>query len=155
MAARRHKRHKKKTTPATARFALRRAFQRHQHFCRRGAEALTRACVERHSGPAPRVDVQADRRVGLDVRVCCDAGLVTVAVVLPADEIDGRDRADRFEHLGFFIEQRVGGRVDGRLHRKVRHDLQQMVLHDVANRADFLVEASATFDAERLNRLVK
>ena len=40
---------------------------------------------------------------------------------------------------------------DGRVHGEQRDDLQEMVLHDVSDRADLFVEASATLDAERLS----
>ena len=43
-----------------------------------------------------------------------------------------------------------GSLPDGRIHRQQRDDLQQMVLHHIANRADFFVEPAARTDAEVL-----
>ena len=50
--------------------------------------------------------------------------------------------------FAFSSSSDVGIRSDGRFHREMRDDLQQVVLHDVANRADFLVELTAAADAE-------
>ena len=38
--------------------------------------------------------------------------------------------------------------ADGRLHREQRHDLQKMILHDVADGADLFVEPAASLDAD-------
>ena len=129
---------------------MRRPLQRHDDLRRRLVEALAGAQVERHAGPAPRVDVQAQRRVRLDVRVRRDAGLVAVAAILAAHEIGRRGRSNGFEDFTFSSRSDVRVGSDGRLHREMRDDLQQVVLDDVANRADFLVEFAAAADTEGL-----
>jgi hypothetical protein len=54
------------------------------------------------------------------------------------------------QHLGLLVAQRLRARADRRLHREDREHLEQVVLHDVADRAEFLVEPSAALDAEAL-----
>ena len=70
-----------------------------------------------------------------------DAWLVEVADVLAAD---GVRRVERFylpEDLEFLVPVGVGVIGDRRLHGQQRDDLKQMVLQDVADRADSVVEA--------------
>ena len=55
-------------------------------------QALAGADEERHALPAPVVDLQAQRRVGLGRRVRRDSLDVTVAVVLPAHVVRGVGR---------------------------------------------------------------
>ena len=113
-------------------------------------EALAGADEERHAGPAPVLDVQAQRGVGLRLRVRRDAVDRAVALVLTAHVVgriggaggaqDGRDRV--------LERARVGPRR--RLHRDRRDHLHQVVDDDVAQRADRVVEVPAGVDAEVL-----
>ncbi len=116
----------------------------------RDREALAGADEPRHPAPAPVVDLQAQRGVGLRRRVLRDAVDVAVAVVLAADVVRGVGRVDRAEEreLGVLEAFRVGGR--GRLHRRDGDDLHEVVDDHVAHRADRVVEVPAVLDAEAL-----
>ena len=126
---------------------------------RRG-EPLARADVEGRVRPAPVVDVQLGRDVGLGHRVRVDAGLLAVAghllafdvaaPVLAADDVLRSRGVQRAEHLHLLVPDRVGREVDRRLHRGQRDELEQVVLEDVTDCAGLFVERGATLDAERL-----
>ena len=96
---------------------------------------------------APKVSVSESGR---------HAGHRAVAVVLAADEVLRVDRPGRHQHLGLLVAhlllvaKGLGALVDRLLHGEQRHHLQQVVLHDVAQRADRVVERAAVLDAERL-----
>ena len=62
----------------------------------------------------------------------------------------GRERPDRAQHLDALVADAVGLERDRRLHRGQRQQLEQVVLHHVAQRAGLLVVAAAAFDADRL-----
>src|SRR4029453_13445169 len=57
---------------------LRRRLQRDAHLGRGQRQRLARADEERNAGPAPRVDVELERRVGLDVGAGRDARLLPI-----------------------------------------------------------------------------
>ena len=123
-------------------------------------EPLAHPHVERRVGPAPVVDEELRRDVGLGHRVVRDAGLLAIRHdLLALDEpgtvlaADHRLRAwgvQRAQHLHLLVPHRIGGEIDRRLHRRQRKELQQVVLEDVADRAGALVESRASFDAHRL-----
>ena len=114
------------------------------HLGRVDRQALAGADEERHVGPAPGVDVQLDRREGLDRRVARDARLVAVAAELPAHDVLGVERRDRLEHARLLVADRLDVAArPGAIHRQDGGDLQQVVLDDVADRAGLLVEAAA------------
>ncbi len=113
-------------------------------------QALPGPDEERHAGPAPVLDLQPKRRVGLGRRARIDAVDVEIAVVLPAHVV-------RRVGVGDGVEERDQGVLDHRrvtprrhLHRGGRHDLHQVVDDDVAERADRIVEVAAILDAEAL-----
>ncbi len=93
--------------------------------------------------------MQPHRRVGLDIGVRSDTRLLAVARVLTADQASAGHGAYRLEHAVLLVAQRVHTAADGRVHREMRNDLQQMVLDDVANRAHLFVELAAAFHAQR------
>src|SRR3546814_6467397 len=83
-------------------------------------------------------------RVGPHVGARGDAFLVGVAAVLAAHHGGRLDRADLAEQLAALVAQ---GRLVGtgrRLHGQQGDDLQQVVLHDVSQRADRLVDPAPT-----------
>ena len=61
-----------------------------------------------------------------------------------------QERADRSQDLDLLVAH--GGRVErkGRFHRRQRHELQSMVLHDVAQGAGLVVVRAALLDADLL-----
>ena len=111
---------------------------------------LAGADVERHAGPAPGVDVQAQRGEGLDLRILGHAGLVAIAAELSAHHLLRIERPHRAEKAQLLRLHGLRVVAGGRIHREQRHHLQQMVLHHVADRADFLVEGAAALNAEIL-----
>ena len=68
------------------------------------------------------------------------------------EEVDAvaRDRPHRAQHLDLLVAHGVGVEGDGRLHGDQREELQQVVLHHVAQRAGLLVVGRAMLDAQRL-----
>src|SRR5690349_6669027 len=95
--------------------------------------------------------MQPKRGECLDARVPGNTLFFAVATVLAAYQILGRQRPNGFQHLDLLVAERFATGVDRRLHRQERYDLEQVILHDVANRTDFLVELPATYDAEFLS----
>src|SRR3569832_2089370 len=132
---------------------------------RRGlGHALARAEIKRYALPAPVVDVQLQRCVGLGGTTWIDVLFLEVAGhhlsvdhaarVLAAKGVGMhrvlRDGPDRFQHLHLLVTQRLGVHHRGRLHRDQREQLQQMALDHVTQRTRALVIIGAAFDAERL-----
>ena len=126
------------------------------------AERLAGAQVERHAGPAPVVDGQLQRGIGLGgaagldvlgLAIVLDLGVADLAgAILPAHRILQRLRfalgLDRRQHVGLFRAHRMRVELGRRLHRHQRQQLKQMVRHHVAQRAGGVVEAAAMADAE-------
>ena len=79
----------------------------------------------------------------------CDALDLEVAVVLAADRVRRIDRGHSAEDVEPPARDRVVP-ARRRLHRSQREHLQQVVLHDVADRPDAVVERAAALDAEVL-----
>ena len=75
----------------------RRLFEHEPQLGLRDGQELAGADEERHAGPAPVVDVEPQRRVGLGRGVGGDAVDVAVAVVLAAHVVRGVGRGDRAE----------------------------------------------------------
>jgi hypothetical protein len=134
---------------------------------RRGLrQALAGAQVERHARPAHVVDVQSEGRVRFHRRRWCHLRLRSIAGharapddarrVLPAHGVPSHgtwcDRSDGAQRLFLLITDvaRIpsGRRLDG----DQRAQLQEVVLHHVAQGARGLVIAPAPFDTERLGR---
>src|SRR5581483_11121069 len=88
---------------AGAELRERRPAERHEDLRRRRGEALAGADEERHAVPPPRIDVEADRRVGLDRRLGTDALLLPVATVLAAYEVGLAQRTDHPEDLHLLV----------------------------------------------------
>ena len=55
-----------------------------------------------------------------------------------------------FKHLDLFVADGFAVRADGRFHRQIGQDLEQMVLDHVADGADLLVKRAPALDAEIL-----
>ena len=100
--------------------------------------------------PAPGPDLESQRGEGLDFRVGSNALLVAVAAELAADDLAGVEGGDRLQDLHLLVADRLAVGPGGGLHGQVGQDLEQVVLHDVADRAGFFVERAAALDAEVL-----
>ena len=71
--------------------------------------------------------------------------------VLPAHRVGlGIDAAHRLQHLDLVVADHLRVPQRGRLHRRERHHLDEVVLDHVAQRADAVVVARPAFDTERL-----
>ena len=123
---------------------------------------LARAQVEGHARPAPGVEAQFHRHIGLgpalriDVRFVRISGSRLVAdasgAIAAAHDVlahlAGRELADRFHDLGLFGPDRACGEAVGRLHADHREQLEQMVGHHVAQGAGRVVELAPPADAD-------
>ena len=124
--------------------------------------AFAGAQEERHAGPAPVVDLGLDGDEGFGLAAGRNALLLQVAdhrlashgagLVLAAHGLVGHillaERAQRFQHLQLFVTYRVGAQVGRRFHRHDTEQLQQVVLHHVAQRAGAVVEIATGADAQ-------
>ena len=77
-------------------------------------------------------------------------GSLQVAAELAAHEVAGLERRDGLQHLHLLVADRLAVGAHRRLHREVAQHLEQVVLHDVADRARLVVELAAALDAEVL-----
>ena len=110
------------------------------------------------------MDLQAQRGVGLGLRVPGDVVLLEVALdVLAARDARGvlrahgagghllrRRRRDRLEHLDLLVADLVGLEGGRRLHAHEREQLQHVVLDEVAQRARLVVVARSRADPDVL-----
>src|SRR2546428_826522 len=159
-----HQRVRLHTRRAPAKDHVRRAVEADRDLAHALREALARAQIERHSRPPPVVHEEPERGVGLRLRVGRDALFLEVAwdglapreagAVLAAQgglpDPRGIERSDRVHDLVLLIAHgtRVEGR--GRLHGDQAEELEQVVLHHVAQRPRLLVVRAAGLDADGL-----
>ena len=127
-------------------------------------QPLARAEVERDARPAPVVDLEVGGDVRLGLRFRVDLRLLAVAgdrlagdparAVLATDDVLAdlvrRHLADRPDHLDLLVAEGVGIERRRRLHRHEAHQLEQVVLEEVAAGARLLVERAAVLDPDRL-----
>ena len=111
---------------------------------------LPAANEERDVRPAPVVDLQAHRDERLSGRVGRDTRHGEVPVVLPPNDVRRVDVRHRDEHVALAVGDGVHRVPRGRLHRDHAQHLHQVVLHDVAHRADLVVERATIGDVEVL-----
>ena len=96
--------------------------------------------------------MQAQRTESLDVRILCNLGLVAVAGVLSAHQVRALQRTHRLKDVGLFAVHGGQAAVRRRLHREQRDDLEQVVLHHVAQTAGALIKRTAALHAELLGQ---
>ncbi len=120
------------------------------HLGGRRRQALPGSHVERHAGPTPRLDRQAEGGERLHVGIGGDALLLAIAPVLAPHGVGRLDRLHGLEDLDTLVAQRLGPEPDRRLHAHQRDHLQEVVLDDVADGARLLVEPAPGADAEAL-----
>ncbi len=92
--------------------------------------------------------MQAERGERLHVRLGIDALLAAIAPVLASHHFVRRERAHGSKRPVLLVAQRVDVAPDRRLHRQQGDELEEMILHDVANGADFVIETASPFHAE-------
>ena len=127
-----------------------------------GGEALAGAQVEGNAGPAPVGDVGLDGDEGLGVALAAE--LVEIALhraarggtgpVLAAHRclrgLGAADALQRAQHLQLLVAHRIGVHRGGRFHGDEAEQLQDVVLHHVAQRAGLVVIGHAVFEADGL-----
>ena len=120
--------------------------------------ALPAFIDEGHAVPALVLDVGDERAEGGapaalgDGRVLLVRGLGAVegAAVLADDDVLGLDGGHGAEDADLLVADVLGGEGDGALHGDEGEDLQQVVLHDVADDAELVKVAAAALGAEGL-----
>ena len=119
---------------------------------------------ERHTLPAPVVDVKAHRGEGLGGRfgrdpVLADVGGHVLAVDVAGGVLSGHrllpdilrcEPAHGAQYLHLLVAHGIGGELDRRLHGHQRHQLHQVALDHVAQRTGVFVVFGAVLDAEGL-----
>ena len=107
---------------------------------------------KRDALPAPVVDVELHHAEGGGLAVGRNARLVAIFSILAADgvveDLFGLHQADRSQHLHLFVADGVGLELGGGLHRRQRHQLQQVVLEHVAQNAHRIVVRGAVLDGQ-------
>src|SRR6185312_2755360 len=74
---------------------------------RRDRQTLSAAQIERHPAPAPGIDLEAQRRKSLHLRVLGDTFLLAVASELATHESLRRQRTNGLQHLDLLVAQRL------------------------------------------------
>src|SRR5215813_7778235 len=111
-------------------------------------QAFSRPDIEGHASPPPRIDLQLERSKRLHLRGWGDPVFAPIAAELPADNIPRLQWADGPQDLDFFVPYGFAIGSHWRLHRQVGQNLEQMVLHDVADRARLIIKRAPPLDAE-------
>ena len=96
-------------------------------------EALAGSDHERHAGPPGRIHEELERHERLDVRVGADVVYFAIATVLTAHDVGLDERSDRLDQVRLGLAERVGRVKGGRIHRQQGHDLEHVILDDVAD----------------------
>src|SRR5258708_33580181 len=113
------------------------------NLCRAARKALSRTQVERHSGPAPVIDLELQCNIGFGVRCWRDPGFVAISqqsfasgrplAVLSADRsggyVLGIGNLNGMQNFRLLVADRVGIERDWRLHPRQRHQLKEMIGH--------------------------
>ena len=129
---------------------LRRWLQVDRHLRRLHGQALAGPDEDRHAGPAPGVQAQADRHVGLRRRTPLHALHPLVPAVLAPHDVVGGQGPDRLEHPQLRPVHGVGRPGRRRIHGEQGDHLEEVVLHDVADGPVGVVEGASVVDPEVL-----
>ncbi len=121
-----------------------------QHLGARYRERLACADVERHVCPSPACDAKAQRGEGLGLRIGSDPFFSVVSAELSQHDVGRDDRLDGLENAGAGVADLFGRAALRRFHGQAGHDLEHVVLHDVADGAGLLVHGAASLHAEVL-----
>ena len=113
-------------------------------------EVLARPDVKWHVLPAPRIEIQPQGRERLNFRVGRNASLVAVAAELAADDARRGWWTKRLQYPHLLVTQGLVVRAYRWLHGEQGNDLENVVLDDVPDRADFFVEVAPTTYTEAL-----
>src|SRR5688572_2634324 len=122
----------------------------HDDLRRRHRHPLACADQEWHARPARRIDVEPERCVGFDRGICGNVRFFAVTRVLATYDVTGARGLDRPQYPDLLVAHRVARIARRWLHGEQTHDLQQVILHYVADRPQLLVEPAAALNSERL-----
>ncbi len=131
-------------------------------FCRALREPLAGTQVERHTGPAPAVELhpQRDERLGrrsrrhpllLAVRRHLGPGHPAATILRPHDVLIP-ERLNRQQRIHLAVADTLGRECNRRLHRDQGQQLHQVVLDHVAQCAGTFVVCGAALDTDGLRR---
>ena len=140
-----------------------RFFEVDRNLSGRFGKAFPDTHVNRHIGPAPVVNEQAQCHesfclgIRLHVwfltitgnRLAIDRALGVLATHNVRSDFTLRETAKRSDHFYFFVTDTIGAQVHRRLHCDKTKKLEQMVLHHVAQGARPLVKTGATLNPQR------
>src|SRR5579864_2700018 len=79
------------------------------------------------------------------------AGLLEIAAELATNEVLRLESRYRLQHLHFLIAYGFTVGARRRLHREIRQNLKEMILHDVPDGSGLVVETPAPLDTEVLS----
>src|SRR5437773_774802 len=127
---------------------VRRIFKTHEDFGGGHRQALSGPDVKRHACPTPIVHIKANGRERFDMRIWRYAGLPAIAVELTSHDTAGLQWPYRPYAANLLVPNAHRVARSWRIHRQEHHDLQQMVLHNVADGAHLLVEFPPAPNAE-------
>src|SRR5215510_12877195 len=114
-------------------------------------QAFSGANVERNSLPTPGINIQAQGGKCFDFRVRRYTRLFPIPAKLPADHVLCIYWRDGLQDFYFLVADGLAIYSRGRFHGEVRQDLEQMILHDVANGSRLIVEGPSALDADILS----
>ena len=136
----------------------------YRYFRNIGRHAFAGPQIERNTLPAPVVYVHFQSSIRFRIGMPVHIRLIAIArhmnalypalgILAPCSKIRYRlagDRAQRVQHIHFFAANIVCVIGNRRLHRHQAQQLEQMVLHHVAQCTGMFVVASAFLNAQRL-----
>src|SRR5258706_1614355 len=107
-------------------------------------QALASSNVERHTGPTPTINKEFDRSECLHLRIRGHTILLAIAPVLTTHNIRGIERSHRLEEQRLLIANSIRVFTGGSIHREEGDQLQQMILHHIADRTGLFVKFPST-----------
>ena len=122
------------------------ALELERDLCGFGGQLFAGAQVKGDALPAPVVNAEFERGIGGGLRFGRDALFLQIALILPQNTILSRNRTHGLEHFGLFIAQGADG--GGRFHGRQGEQLQQVVLHHVAQHPGAIIISGAMFHAD-------
>src|SRR5262249_6762192 len=129
---------------------LRRALESHENFRCGDRKLLAGPNIERHIRPTPCVDVQSYGGICLDRRIGSNTVFVAITAKLTANDISRVKRPNGFKQSKFFVPQRFSVAAHWSFHREQRQYLEQVVLYDVPNCADFFIKPASSLNTKTL-----
>mmetsp|Transcript_4173 Transcript_4173/g.15289 ORF Transcript_4173/g.15289 Transcript_4173/m.15289 type:complete len:394 (-) Transcript_4173:383-1564(-) len=130
----------------------------HTNFCLTLVQRLARLEQERHAVPSRVVDEQRHRGKRWAQRTLRDGVVIEVrrqnatieltSLVLSKRHVINLDRSHRLDHLDLFVANVFGVQARRFLHREQRQNLQQVILHDIANDAVMVKVSTSALGAK-------